>query len=261
LRSSVSKGGFFFTPGDTLLYAGYAGGLESGMLDTPQENTSHTFQFATNMPCPGTPTVEYEGHVYETIQVFSQCWLKQNLEVGTMIPGSQSMSDNGIIEKYCYNDEPDSCNKYGGLYQWDEMMQYTAQQGGQGICPPGWHVPSDEEWKILEGAVDSQYGIGDPVWDLFSSIDRGFDDGTNLKTTSGWKLNGNGTDLFGYQCLPSGYLDNNGIFGGIDYFGEAWTSTQYDEDDAWYRSLYWDPIVDRDVDYKIMGLAVRCIKD
>ncbi len=52
------------------------------------------------------------------------------------------------------------------LYQWEEMMQYTTQQGAQGICPPGWHLPTDEEWKVLEGAVDSQYGIGDPEWDI-----------------------------------------------------------------------------------------------
>ena len=76
------------------------------------------------------------------------------------------MTDNGTMEKYCYNNEPDSCTKYGGLYQWDEMMQYTTQQGVQGICPPGWHLPTDEEWKVLEGAVDSQYGIGDPEWDI-----------------------------------------------------------------------------------------------
>ena len=82
-----------------------------------------------------------------------------------MIHGTMEQSNNGIIEKYCYNNEPDSCTKYGGLYQWNEMMQYTTQQGAQGICPPGWHLPTDEEWKVLEGAVDSQYGIGDPEWD------------------------------------------------------------------------------------------------
>jgi uncharacterized protein (TIGR02145 family) len=122
---------------------------------------SYTFQFATNIPCPGMPTVEYEGQVYNTIQIFSQCWLKENLNVGMMIPEAKDQSNNGIIEKYCYNNEPDSCAKYGGLYRWDEMMQYTTQQGTQGICPPGWHLPTDEEWKVLEGAVDSQYGIGD----------------------------------------------------------------------------------------------------
>ncbi len=135
---------------------------QSGILDAPQESTTYTFQFATNIPCTGTPTVEYEGQVYNTIQIFSQCWLKGNLNVGTMIDVTIEQSNNGTIEKYCYNNEPDSCTRYGGLYQWQEMMQYTIQQGVQGICPPDWHLSTDEEWKVLEGAVDNQYGIGDP---------------------------------------------------------------------------------------------------
>jgi hypothetical protein len=98
---------------------------ESGILDAPQTNKNYTFQFATNVPSPGTPIVTYEGQVYNTIQIFSQCWLKENLNVGTMIPGTREMSNNSVIEKYCYNNEQDSCTKYGGLYQWDEMMQYT----------------------------------------------------------------------------------------------------------------------------------------
>jgi len=69
-------------------------------------------------------------------------------------------------------------------------MQYTTQQGVRGICPPGWHLPTDEEWKVLEGAVDSQYGIGDPEWDNYYY--RGFDAGTNLKSISGWYYEGNG---------------------------------------------------------------------
>jgi hypothetical protein len=96
--------------------------LASGILDTPVTNVTYTFEFATNIPCPGTPTVTYEGQVYNTIQIFSQCWFKENLNAGTMIPGTQGMINNSVIEKYCYNNELDSCAKYGGLYQWDEIM-------------------------------------------------------------------------------------------------------------------------------------------
>jgi len=60
--------------------------LESGILDAPVINESYFFEFATNIPCPGTPTVTYEGQVYNTIQIFSQCWLKEGLNVGTIIP-------------------------------------------------------------------------------------------------------------------------------------------------------------------------------
>jgi uncharacterized protein (TIGR02145 family) len=223
-----------FTPGDELLCIGYTDTLQSGMLDTPEEGITYTFQFATNIPCPGTPTVEYEGQVYNTIQIFSQCWLKENLNVGTMILSPQSQSDNDTIEKYCYNNEPDSCTKYGGLYQWAEMMQYTTQQGAQGICPPGWHLPTDEEWKVLEGAVDSQYGIGDPMWN--SNYYHGFDVGKNLKTTSGWSGNDNGTDLYGFSGLPGGsrYLS----FYGVGDEGFWWTSTKSCDFGAWFRILY-----------------------
>lgn len=148
---------FSFTLGDELLYIGYSNTLQSGMLDSPATNETFIFQCATNIPCPGTLTVTYEGQVYNTIQIFSQCWLKENLNVGTMIQGDLNMTDNGIFEKYCYYNESDSCAKYGGLYQWDEMMQYTIQQGTQGICPPGWHLPTDVEWE------GTGRGCGQPV--------------------------------------------------------------------------------------------------
>jgi len=234
---------------------------QSGILDTPQESQTYTFQFATNIPCPGTPTVEYEGQVYNTIQIFSQCWLKENLNVGTIIQGVEEMTDNGIIEKYCYNNEPDSCTKYGGLYQWKEMMQYSYQQGVQGICPPGWHLPTDEEWKVLEGAVDSQYGIGDNTWDEYGYC--GYDAGTNLKITSGWNGNGNGTDLFGFSSLPGGGRVDGGVFYDIGDKGAWWASTEGDYGSKWYRILdYNTPWVSRSYYYaEDYGLNVRCLQD
>ncbi len=233
---------------------------QSGILDTPLEDQSYTFQFATNIPCPETPTVEYEGQEYNTIQIFSQCWLKENLNVGEMIDVTMEQSNNGTIEKYCYNNEPDSCAKYGGLYQWNEMMQYASQQGAQGICPPGWHLPTDEEWKVLEGAVDSQYGIGNAEWDIDDHW-RGYDAGTNLKTTSGWYANGNGTDLFSFSGLPGGARYDGGFFGDVGNYGIWWTSTE-DYGYAWGRYLsYGNPEVDRDYSYEGYGFSVRCLRD
>ena len=252
---------FPFTPGDELLYIGYNNGFESGIPDSPEVNQTFTFQFATNIPCPAMPTVEYGGQVYNTIQVFSQCWLKENLNAGEMINGTIEQSDNGTIEKYCYDNDPDNCIIYGGLYQWDEMMQYTTQQGAQGICPPGWHVPTDEEWKVLEGAVDSLYGIGDPEWDI--SLDyRGYDAGTNLKTTSGWNANGNGTDLFGFSALPGGIrlIDGSILYAGID--GIWWSSAGVDDGLAWDRNISrYAPDVRRYNDIREYGFSVRCLRD
>ena len=254
---------FSFSPGDELLYIGYAGTYQSGMLDSPEENTTYIFRFDTNIPCPGTPMVYYEGQVYNTIKVFSQCWLKENLNVGTMISGSQNQSDNGIIEKYCYENEPDSCAKYGGLYQWNEMMQYTSQQGVQGICPPGWHLPTDEEWKVLEGAVDSQYGIGDNMWDNWAY--RGYDAGANLKTSSGWSTIGNGTDLFDFAGLPGGYRNSfSGFFVMVGIGGKWWASSEASGMYAWNRGLSNTMKVDRQYNLSITkaaGLSVRCLRD
>ncbi len=235
---------------------------ESGILNVPVTKVTYTFQFATNIPCPGMPTVKHEGQVYNTIQIYSQCWLKENLNVGSMIPGNQNQSNNGLTEKYCYNNEPDSCNKYGGLYQWNEMMNYTSQQGTQGICPVGWHLPTDEEWKVLEGAVDSNYGIGDPEWDI-SWVYRGFNAGANLKTTTSLYPNGNGADLFGFSGLPSGYRYGTGSFSEFGYIGKWWTSTGLDGFVAWHRNLVsLGPEVRRDVDGVMnSGFSVRCLKD
>ena len=262
LKGTEDIQSFLFNLGDELLYIGYTDTLQSGILNSPWESQAFTFQFATNIPCPGTPTVIYEGQVYNTIQIFSQCWLKENLNLGTMILGYQEMEDNDTIEKYCYGNNPANCDNYGGLYIWDEMMQYTTQQGAQGICPSGWHIPEDEEWKILEGAVDSQYGIGDQIWNYYGL--RGYDAGKNLKTTSGWSSNGNGTDLFGFSGLPGGgYLYNNGNFYYINQHGLWWTSTEGNISSAWNRYLSYDnPIVDRDYgDNKGFGFSVRCIRN
>jgi len=175
-------------------------------------------------PCPGIPTVEYEGQIYNTILIGEQCWLKENLNVGIMINGNEEMTDNSLIEKYCYDNDISNCDEYGALYQWSEMMQYTIMPGVQGICPSGWHIPSDEEWKLLEGTVDSQYPVGDPVWSI--SGWRGFDAGLNLKSTNGWSNNGNGTDLYGFTTLPGGKRDTDGNFINLNEFANLWCSDE-----------------------------------
>jgi len=233
---------------------------ESGILDTPLGNKTYIFQFACNQPCPGIPTVVYEAQTYHTIQINSQCWLRENLNVGTRIPVSDQMTDNGIIEKYCYDDNPDYCLLYGGLYQWNEAMQYSTQQGTEGICPPGWHIPTDEEWKVLEGTVDSEYGIGETAWDWLAN--RGYDAGKNLKSTSGWHNNGNGTDLFGFTALPGGRSSYNGYFYDLLYNSFWWTSTVESSTTEFTRELSWgSPGSTRYRGEYRNGFSIRCIQN
>ena len=250
---------FHFSLGDTLLYIGYTDTLQSGMLDVPEVSGTYTVQFATNIPCLGTPTVTYEGQVYNTIQIYSQCWLKENLNVGTNIQGDQNMTDNGVIEKYCYNNVPLKCDVWGGLYQWNEMMQYTTQQGTQGICPPGWHLPTDDEIKVLEGAVDSQYGIGNPEWDGWDF--RGLDIGYRIKSTTGWSHNGNGIDSHGYTLLPAGARFTNGSFIHSNNHAYIWSSNEHTDNYAWGRLIYTFNESDRNSFNREYGFSVRCLRD
>jgi hypothetical protein len=106
--------------------------------------------------------VTYAGEIYPTVQIGTQCWFQKNVNAGTMVLGANDQTNNGILEKYCYNNDTANCTIYGGLYQWAEAVQY--QNGAsnttspspaftgnvQGICPTGWHVPSDGEWRSLE---------------------------------------------------------------------------------------------------------------
>ena len=252
-----------FNTGDELLYIGYQDTLESGIVETAVVDDTSVFQFAYNIPCPGIPTVSYEGQVYNTVQIFSQCWLKENLNVGAMIPGTQDMSENGIIEKYCYDNEPDSCIKYGGLYQWNEMMQYSNQIGSQGICPDGWHIPTDEEWKVLEGAADSQFDIGEMQWD--ASHKRGYDAGKALKSTTDWYNAGNGINLYGLSCLPAGYRSFDGNFQYVRDYGCWYTSNGTNATTAWRREMcyYYSQVYRHNYTTGGTddGFSVRCIKD
>ena len=237
--------------------------MESGILDAPETDKTYIFQFAMNIPCPGTPAIVYEGQVYNTLQVFSQCWLRENLNAGTMISGTIEQLNNRTIEKYCYNNDPVNCSTYGGLYQWNETMQYTTVQLAKGICPPGWHMPMDEEWKVLEGAVDGQYGFADPEWDTEGY--RGHDAGGSLKETgtTHWNApNVGATNSTGFTGLPGGNVDyGTGNFTAMGAGGSFWSSSQNDDQVAWYRALnYASPHAYRKYVDKSSGYSVRCLK-
>jgi uncharacterized protein (TIGR02145 family) len=201
-----------------------------------------------------------DGQTYNTVLIGDQCWMAENLNIGEMINVSQDQADNGVFEKYCYANDEANCEERGGLYQWWEFMQYTTTQGVQGICPEGWHVPTDDEFKILEGTVDSQYPVGDPIWN--NTGWRGFDVGLKLKSTTGWNAGGNGTDDFGFTGLPGGYSDYKDDFENWGNIAGFWTSTENNIDNSFYRVLFEgnDGAYRKNFgnDY---GFSVRCLKD
>ncbi len=209
-------------------------------------------------PCPGTPTVtDVDGNTYNTVLIGNQCWMKENLRVGMRINGAENMLDDDVVEKYCYDDDLANCETYGGLYQWVEMMNYTNQEGAQGICPSGWHIPSDQDWKNMEMYLGmSQTEANAPDW-------RGDDEGDKLKTTTGWLDGGNGTNSSGFTALPSGY--RAGEDSGFEALGNSafwWTSTPFSDVQTWYRSVGpYVSKIQRTYNYNGSGISVRCIKD
>jgi len=263
-KSYKLSSGFKYNIGDQLKYIGFYGTSLSFIEDSPTTSQTYTFEFTgtIGVPCPGTPTVVYQGLTYNTVLIGDQCWLKENLNVGVKSGGSPS-SNNGVIEKYCYNNNSSNCIFFGGLYEWDEMMQYVTLPGTQGICPQDWHIPSDEEWKILEGTVDSQYPVGDPEWDVSGEY-RGFDVGFKLKSEHQWEDNGNGDNSFGFSALPGGYCYNWGAYCFSAYkLGWFWTSSTYGSDNrAWKRGLWYeyDNMIRSDGHWS-RAYSVRCIKD
>jgi uncharacterized protein (TIGR02145 family) len=229
--------------------------------DEGATRSSSTWEFSTREcsydTCGCGNELFYAGETYGTILIGSQCWLDRNLNIGNMLDDDVPSQDNGQIEKYCYDNDPGNCSIYGGLYQWNEMMLYSSQEEAQGICPDGWHIPDDEEWKVLEGSADSQYEVGHTKWD--ESGYRGFDAGKNLKSITIWSSPG--IDLFGFTGLPGGYKAPACCFDRIGVYGNFWTSTFFDGTNAWYRGLSVQNNIGRQVDSRQYGFTVRCIAD
>jgi uncharacterized protein (TIGR02145 family) len=195
------------------------------------------------LPCLGISTVSYTGKTYNTVEIGDQCWIKENLDVGVMIPGSQDQGNNSVIEKYCYNNDPNNCYIYGGLYQWNEAMKYSTSPGTQGICPLGWHIPTLTEFEILKAAVNS--------------------DGNALKAIGQGSGGGSGTNTSGFSALLAGYRTYIGPFFDLGHFATFWSSAE--EYDATYAGIlymyYEDSIVGQGGSHKVTGNSVRCLKD
>ena len=210
-------------------------------------------------PC-GEPLVDArDSQSYTTVQIGSQCWMASNLNIGMKIDVGGDQTDNATIERYCYGNNTANCDVYGGLYQWDEMMQYVTSEGAQGICPDGWHLPSDAEWMILEEEAESTTGINWTIGGL-----RGTDVGGNLKETgfTHWlSPNYGATNSSGFTCLPGGFWASSVSFQYLTTRGKFWSSTYFGLY-AMYRELFHNSRqVKMGLTPKEEGLSVRCVRD
>lgn len=220
-------------------------------------------------------TLEYQGKTYRTVQIGNQTWMAENLDVGKLIVAekySGFQSDNSIIEKYCFEDKEENCEKWGGLYMWKEMMQYNNSDNAaighiKGICPGGWHLPTDKEWTTLEKFVDSDKGISDNTWNKTGT--RGTDSGKKLKAQEGWTANQyvpspNGIDAAGFTILAVGNKSKDGYYSNPGYDVYFWTATEHE---GWTGTAYVRKFsnrfdnINRVNEDKRVANPVRCVKD
>jgi uncharacterized protein (TIGR02145 family) len=234
-----------------------------------RDTISVSFLPAPAQMCGDTFTDARNGRTYRSIRIGTRRWMAENLDIGNMVisyPADSNHSeqtDNGIIEKYCYNNDPGYCRVYGGLYEWNEAMVYDSIDGGRGICPLGWHLPTDEEWKEISGMADHIYGPADPIWDTTGW--RGFDTGGGLKSQGFalWREPNLGADnRTCFSALPGAYRYRMGQFYGHRTEAVFWTSASVTETQAIMNYIsFEDPGIYRGYWNKRFGFSVRCVQD
>ncbi|MCX6265837.1 MAG: hypothetical protein NTW16_00565 [Bacteroidetes bacterium] len=227
-------------------HAQQSGNQRTNISVSPEKTPSDTTVKADSLTCG---LLTYEGQVYPTVKIGTQCWMTTNLNVGKWTDGSQMQKEgnNGIIEKYCFGNDFVQCDYWGGLYQWHELMGYSETSGVQGICPAGWHVPSIQEWKSL-----IRYTGGESLA------------GGNLKSTLQWQNpNVGATNSSGFSAYPGGYFDSMAQHW-IDLYrgGYYWTSEYISTGTAVAVYLtFRTGKVDTYEEYQPSALSVRCIKN
>ena len=206
--------------------------------------------------------LEYQGYDYETVQIGEQCWFAENLrsesyQSGDLIPANFSDSDwwntsSGAVAVYgegnagCNNYSPngDACDEAWSLSEYGRLYNWYAVDDARGLCPSGWHVPSDGEWTVLTDHLGG------------ASVAGG-----QMKSSYGWYNGGNGSNSSGFSGLPGGLRDYFGGFYNAGQLGFWWSSSPNGQT-AWNRILYYEHgIVDLYDDFMRFGFSVRCIKD
>jgi uncharacterized protein (TIGR02145 family) len=202
----------------------------------------------------GLTDSRYGNKHYDAVLIGTQVWMAENLNYDA--EGSK-----------CYDNSEDNCTTYGKLYNWMKAMalpaeclsgncdsQIVAQH--QGICPTGWHIPSDVEWKVLMQYVAPA---------CTPTISTGcINMSTLLKTTSGWDdFNGktsNGTDAYGFAALPGGIGNFNGSFSLVGNDGNWWSAVTSTQNNA-YVMLFNSNAASLNTRIKNSSISVRCVKN
>jgi len=186
------------------------------------------------------------GKQYAAVLIGTQTWMAENL--------NYDVPDN--TTDVCYGNDDSNCDKYGRLYDWATAMNNSASSsanpsGVRGVCPEGWHLPSDAEWGALMQSVNPSCT---PTGTCANA-------GTKLKADSPlWNSNGKGTDDFGFSALPGGYRYFE--FNNVGSLGAWWSSTESTDSYAYRRYINGNSAnVDRSSNDKIRLYSVRCIQN
>jgi uncharacterized protein (TIGR02145 family) len=164
-----------------------------------------------------------DGKTYRIVKIGNQVWMAENLNFK-------------CEESKYYDFESSNAEKYGRLYDWETAME---------VCPPGWHLPSKEEWDEL-----LNFAGGEEIA------------GKNLKARNGWNEDGNGTDKFGFSALPGGDGSPIGFFDNVGNNGYWWSANEDDSHNAYYRGMDYDrDDTSWDVNFKSVLFSVRCVQD
>ncbi len=199
--------------------------------------------------------ISHAGYNYSTVQIGDQCWFAENCRYLPVVsPSSEGNTTDPYYYVYDYEgtdvisaQAQANYSTYGVLYNWPAVME-------PGICPSGWHIPTELEWQTMEIALgmfaSEASGIG---W-------RGTDQGSQMKSTSGWVNNGNGSNSSGFTALPGGFRYSGG-FSSNEGYGHWWSASESGSD-SWRRGLgYNDDAVYRDFDNRDDGFSARCVRD
>jgi len=236
-------------------------GLE--VKDSEGLTNTTTKAITVNIQYSGTVT-DFDGNIYNTIQIGDQLWMAENLKVthysnSELIPNVTGSTEwvNLSTGAYCSYDNNDSnIGTYGLYYNWYAVVDI------RGLAPAGWHIPTDAEWKQLEMFLGMSQSEADAVGY------RGIDEGGKLKEggkTHWYHPNLGATNSSGFSALPGGSrgIEDDGLaFSSVGYVANFWSSTAYSSGSAWIRILGLDvSSVYRSDNVNQAGLSVRCIKD
>ncbi|OWV26866.1 hypothetical protein B7988_04585 [Fibrobacter sp. UWB1] len=215
----------------------------------------------------GTLLDDRDGQTYKTVKIGAQWWMTENLNYAyTGVPFENGFYTSDSTS-WCYDNDPTNCAKYGRLYTWAAAMDsvgewstngkgcgfidfyktYSTTYPVRGVCPEGWHLPTQTEWNTLFTAVGGQSTAGQ-----------------KLKAASGWNAFSSITneDTFGFSALPAGYRDDCGDYYDVGYGAYFWSSTEGNSSRAYLVNLFYgNDYADLYYNGKNYGRSVRCVKD